>query len=70
MRQRLGIDDQFRVPMQFLAHLGTLYFRDNREDGTYPDAYVHSVLQCLIHDGQTPYQLNGAGQPQKIRLQS
>jgi hypothetical protein len=67
MRQQLGgIDDRYRTPMQFLAYIGTQYFRDGKEDGVYPQAYVQSVLQCLIHDGQTPYQLDTNGQPQKI----
>lgn len=66
VRRRLGIGDQYRVPIQFLSYNAALYYRDNREDGVYPPAYVESVLRCIVHDGQTPYQMGQSGKPERI----
>jgi hypothetical protein len=66
VRRQLGIDDRFATPVQFLCYLAQVYFRDNREDGTYPSSFMEIVHQCIVHDGQTPYRLEPDGQTRRL----
>ncbi len=66
--EELDISLEYETAITFISLLASLYYKNGGvgNDPTYPEEYVHLLMRSMKHDGQTPYQFDEQGRPQKI----